>query len=160
MQSKYFEDFEVGDKFVTPGRTVTQADVTNFLGIMGAYVPIFCDEEFAKKTVFGTTVVPANLALAISWGQWLSLGFYNNTTMPFLGQDEWRMYAPVRVGNTLYTEVEVVEKRETSKLDRGIIITKHTTYNQENQKVMSFLWTHMYQRRSEAKQGGQGKEVS
>ncbi len=147
MHSRYFEDFEVGDKFVTSGRTVTQADVVNFLGLWGAYLPAFIDEEFGKKTVFGTTVVPAYLTLTISVGQWLSLGLLDRTGPAFLGEDELRMHAPVRISDTLHCEIEVVEKRETRHPDRGIINTRHTTFNQKNEKVMSFLWTHMYLRR-------------
>ena len=53
---KYFEDFNIGDSFITVSRTVTEADVTIFAGLSGDYNQLHTDEEYAKKTVFGGRV--------------------------------------------------------------------------------------------------------
>ena len=52
----YFEDFQVGQRFTTPARTVTEADVVNFAGVSGDYNPIHTDAEFAKNTPFGQRI--------------------------------------------------------------------------------------------------------
>lgn len=64
----YFEDFEVGQRFVTPGRTVTEADVVNFAGVSGDYNPIHTDAEFAKSTPFGQRIAHGLLVLAMLTG--------------------------------------------------------------------------------------------
>ena len=151
MHSMYWEEFDVGGKFVTKGRTITEADAANYFGLTGIYLPLFVDEEYAKTTVFGFRVVPGPLTFIISLGLWIQLGLWDKTGMAFLGMDELRTHAPVRHGDTIHCEIEVIGKRETKKPDRGILNTRHTTFNQKNEKVMSWLWTNMVQRRP---QGG------
>ncbi len=149
MNSMYFEDFKVGDKFVTGGRTVTEADVVNFCGLAGIFNPIFVDEEYAKKnTIFGTRVVPGPLTYILSVGMWMRLGLFEHTVFALLGVKEMRAHAPVRHGDTLHCEGEVIETRETSKPDRGILTVKHTTFNQNTEKVMDMIMTYMLRSKS------------
>jgi acyl dehydratase len=148
MHSRYYEDFKVGDTFVTGARTVTEADVLNFCGLAGIFNPIFVDEEYAKKnTIFGTRVVPGPLTYILSVGMWMRLGFFERTVLAFLGVDAVRAYAPVRHGDTLHCEVEIIEARETSKPDRGILKARHVTLNQNDEKVMDMIMTYMLKRR-------------
>ena len=48
MKKSYFEDFEIGDEFITPGRTVTEADVVLFAGLTGDYNRIHTDAELTE----------------------------------------------------------------------------------------------------------------
>ena len=54
MEPLYFEDFELGSEYVTRSRTITEADVVAFAGLSGDFNPLHVDEEFGKKTMFGT----------------------------------------------------------------------------------------------------------
>ena len=54
----YYEDFHVGSKQTTFGRTVTDADIVIFAGMTGASNPLFLDEEYAKKSTFGRRIAP------------------------------------------------------------------------------------------------------
>ena len=49
----YYEDFEVGDTFTTPSRTVGLAEISTFAGLSGDYNPIHTDAEFAKLDAAG-----------------------------------------------------------------------------------------------------------
>ncbi len=148
MSAKYYEDFKVGDEFVTGGRTVTEADVMTFCGLAGIFNPLFVNEEFAKKnTIFGTRVAPGPLTYIFTVGMWVRMGFFEGTVLAFLGVDQMRAYAPVRHGDTLHSEVEIIEARETSKPDRGIIKAKHTTINQKEERVMDMIMTYMLKRK-------------
>ena len=137
MHSMYFEEFEVGAKFVTKGRTVTEADVVSYGGLTGIYLPLFVDQEYAKTTLFGSRVVPGPLTFVISLGLWIQLGLWDRTGLAFLGMDELRAHAPVRHGDTIHCEIEVTGKRETKNPDRGVLNTRHITFNQKNEKVFA-----------------------
>ncbi|MFG2732335.1 MaoC family dehydratase [Streptomyces canus] len=50
----YFDDFSVGRSWVTPARTITDADLVAFAGISGDFNPLHTDEEFAKQTQLGS----------------------------------------------------------------------------------------------------------
>ena len=52
----YLEDFEIGREYLSPARTVTEADVVNFAGLSGEFNPLHTDEEFAKANSFGTRI--------------------------------------------------------------------------------------------------------
>lgn len=149
MNSKYYEDFNVGDKFITGGRTVSEADVMSFCGLAGIFNPIFVDEDYAKKnTIFGTRVVPGPLTYILTVGMWMRLGFFERSVLALLSLKEMRAYAPVRHGDTLHSEVEIIKTRETSKPDRGILEAKHTTINQNGEKVMDMVMAYLLKRKS------------
>jgi 3-hydroxybutyryl-CoA dehydratase len=60
---KYFEDFIVGETFTTPGRTVTDADVTYFAGVSGDFYSLHADEEFAKRNILHKRIAHGVLTL-------------------------------------------------------------------------------------------------
>ena len=146
MGSKYFEDFRPEEKFITMGRTVTKGDVGTYCGLAGIYLPLFVDEEYGKMTMFGTTIVPGPLTFIISLGLVIRLGLLDESAIAFLGVDEQRAYAPVRCGDTLHCEMEVIQRRETRHVDRGIIKFKVTSFNQRNEKVMDWVMPIMLKR--------------
>jgi acyl dehydratase len=149
MHSRYYEDISVGDTFVTGARTVTESDVMSFCGLAGIFNPLFVDEMYAKEnTIFGTRVVPGPLTYILSVGMWMRMGLFTKTVLAFLGVDAMRAYAPVRHGDTLHCEVEIIEARETSKQDRGVLKAKHTTLNQNSERVMDMIMTYMVKMKS------------
>lgn len=115
----YFEDFEVGQRFVTAGRTVTEADVVNFAGVSGDYNPIHTDAEFAKSTPFGQRIAHGLLVLSMLTGLRQRTGATDGTLIAWLEIRNYRFLKPVLIGDTVHGETEIVEKRETSKPDRG-----------------------------------------
>ncbi|MFH1092130.1 MAG: MaoC/PaaZ C-terminal domain-containing protein, partial [Pseudomonadota bacterium] len=65
LNGKYFEEFNIGDTYVTPSRTVTEADIVHFAGISGDFNQIHTDDEFAKKLPFKGRIAHGLLTLAI-----------------------------------------------------------------------------------------------
>ena len=59
--SMYFEEFEVGRRYPTYTRTITEADLVLFCALVGYHTPMFIDEHYAKKTRFGGRIVPSSL---------------------------------------------------------------------------------------------------
>jgi acyl dehydratase len=145
---RYFEDYEIGKKIVTPGRTITEADASLMMGICRYSEPVMIDEEFAKKTIFGGTILPGRAVIALAGGLLvLAQVFDDDTTICGLGISKVDFTGAVRVGDTIRSEVEFIGKRETSKLDRGTLTHRETCRNQRGETVLIIEETHLVKRR-------------
>ncbi|GIV97956.1 MAG: MaoC family dehydratase [Herpetosiphonaceae bacterium] len=142
----YYEDFQVGDEFITPGRTVTEADVMLFAGLSGDYNPLHTDAEYARETIYGERIAHGLLGLSIATGLKARLGIMQGTIMAFLGL-EWRFTGPITFGDTIHCRVRIKSMRETSKPDRGIIVQAVQIVNQRGEVVQEGEMTTMIRRR-------------
>jgi acyl dehydratase len=129
----YWEDFEPGDRIPTYGRTITEGDLSLFCAFVGYHVPLFIDEEYAKKTQYGGRILPSSLIMSISTGMTESLFRY--TMIGLLAVERGRFLAPVRPGDTVRTEVEVISRKETKNPDRGIVTFRDHLLNQHDEIV-------------------------
>ncbi|WP_117237812.1 MaoC family dehydratase [Thermus sediminis] len=143
----YFEDFEVGQRFVTAGRTVTEADIVNFAGVSGDYNPIHTDAEHAKETSFGQRIAHGLLVLAMLTGLRQRSGHFEGTLIAWLEVRNYRFLKPVFIGDTVHGETEILEKRETSKPDRGILVQRVRVVNQRGEAVHEGEFVTMVRRR-------------
>jgi acyl dehydratase len=130
----YFEDFKVGDEFVTLSRTVTEADIVAFAGLSGDYNQLHTDAEFAAGTIFGERIAHGLLGLAITGGLKQRLGIFDGTVMAFLGLT-WDFVGPIRIGDTIHVRMVVAETRTTHKPDRGILVQDVELINQDGRTV-------------------------
>src|SRR5499426_933891 len=131
-----FEQHKIGDVHRTLARTVSETDIVNFVDLCGFTEPLFMDMEFVKRqSVFGRRAAPGALTFALSEGLIMQTGLIHGTGMAFLGGDV-RLLAPVLEGDTIRVEVEVSDKRETRKPDRGIVTYAHRVLNQRDEVVM------------------------
>lgn len=146
--SRYFEDFEVGARYPTYGRTVTEGDLSLFCAFVGYHVPLFIDEEFARRTPYGGRIAPSAFTMSVSTGMTESL--YRTTMIALLAVDRGRFLAPVRAGDTIRTEVEVLSKRETSDPGRGLVVFRDHVLNQRDETVFQIDKTTLIQRRPAA----------
>ncbi|MPZ24829.1 MAG: dehydratase [Dehalococcoidia bacterium] len=149
MPGMYFEDFEVGDSFTTPRRTVTEADVASFAGLSGDYNPLHTDRVFASETPFGEPIAHGMLILAMITGLNARLGINDGTAIAMLGIDEWRFHRPVYFGDTIYARVTITGKRPTSKPGRGILNRKFEVFNQRHELAQDGFINLMCRRRPE-----------
>ena len=129
----YWEDFEPGRRFDTYGRTITDGDLSFFCAFVGYHVPLFIDEHAARKTRFGGRIVPSGMIMAISTAMTESL--YRDTMLGQLTIENGRFLAPVRPGDTIRTEVEVVSRRETKKPEQGVVVFRDHVTNQDGVEV-------------------------
>lgn len=146
-QYQFYEEYGIGDKFTTQGRTITEGDIVNFAGVAGDFHPIHVDEEYAKGTLFGTRVAHWTLTLSISVGLLGSSQLLGDSFMAFLGLEHLRALAPVKAGETIKVDIEVAAKRETQKADRGIVTLHHAVRNQRGETVIDFSTNIMVRRR-------------
>jgi acyl dehydratase len=131
--SSYYEDFTVGARYPTYSRTITEGDHSLFCALVGYHVPLFIDEEYARTTQYGSRICPSHLIMSFSTGMTESM--FRTSVVGLLALDGGRFFAPVRIGDTIRTEVEVISKRETSKPDRGLVVLRDLVYNQRDELV-------------------------
>jgi len=135
---RYYEDFVVGHVYEhRPGRTITDADNVWFTLLTMNTHPAHFDYEFAKKTEFGKPLVCSPLTVALMVG--MSVSDVSQKAVANLGWDNIRLLKPLFCGDTLYTESEVLEKRESSsRPQQGIVTVKSTGKNQHGDIVCTF----------------------
>lgn len=131
----YFEDFEVGDTFVTPSRTVGLADIATFAGLSGDYNPIHTDAEFARESQFGQRIAHGVLGMSILTGLITRLGVFEASTIALLGIEEWRFKGPVFDGDTIHVKVLIEDKTLTSDGRRGVLRRRYQLTNQRGEVV-------------------------
>jgi len=131
----YFEDVEVGVRFETPGRTVTEADLVAFAGVSGDFNPLHTDAVFAAGTMYGERIAHGALVLSLATGLRQRAGLFDGTLMGLLEIRSWRFIAPVRIGDTIRVVCEIIELRETSKPDRGVMVQRVDVLNQHDAVV-------------------------
>ena len=123
---RYYEDFTVGDIYEhRPGRTISEADNTWFTLLTMNTHPIHFDAEYAKHSEFGKLLVNSALTLSIVAG--MSVSDLSQKAIANLGWTDIRLTAPVFVGDTIYAESEVLEKRESQSRPNQGIVTAGTT---------------------------------
>jgi len=131
---QYFEDIEVGDEYLSPGRTVTETDIVTFAGLSGDYNVLHTDAEFMKSSIFGERIAHGLLGLAISSGLGSRAMARPYATLAFLGL-RWRFKGPIKIGDTIKVRMKVTAKRDTSKPDRGIVTVQRHVLNQRGEVV-------------------------
>ena len=149
-RGRFYEDFEVGDVYEHPlGRTVTTTDNIWFTLLSQNTAPVHFDHNYAAQTEFGKPLVDSTFTLALVTGQ--SVTDISQNVFANLGWDEVRLPAPVFEGDTIYSQSEVLEKRESrSRQNMGIVTVKTTGYNQHGTSVITFKRTLMVYRRGHA----------
>ncbi|PYM67840.1 MAG: acyl dehydratase [Candidatus Rokuibacteriota bacterium] len=144
-----FEDIGIGDEYLSPGRTVTEADIVAFAGLSGDYNVLHTDAEFMRTSIFGERIAHGLLGLAISSGLGSRAMPRPFATLAFLGL-RWRFKGPIKIGDTIKVRLKITDKRETSKPDRGIVTIQRTVLNQRGETVQEGDTEIMVERRSVA----------
>ena len=139
----YFSEYEIGQKFVTGRRTVTEADVVAFAGLSGDFNPLHTDAVFAAKTPFGQRIAHGMLVVSISTGLSQTLGIFEGTTIGLLEQS-FAYKAPTFFGDTIHLEMEVSQVKPTSKPGRGIVTFQARIIKQDGTIVNDGLWKVMF----------------
>ncbi len=147
MAPLHFEDIEVGFRFETPSRTITEADLVAFAGVSGDFNPLHTDRVFAAESIYGERIAHGALVLSLTTGLRQRVGLFDGTLMGLLEIRSWRFSAPVRIGDTIRVVCEVTELRETSKPDRGIMVQRIGVLNQDETAVAGGEFVMMLRRR-------------
>jgi len=143
----FWEEWEIGAEFESPARTVTEADIVTFAGLSGDYNPLHVNEEFCKTTIFGGRIAHGPLVYAIAAGLLFQLHLYDDTLIAFLGFENLKFTKPVKPGDTIRARIKVLEKRETSNADRGVMKRQLQVLNQRGEVVQEGVQAFLLKRR-------------
>ena len=133
LYSRYWDEFELGVRYPTLSRLITLEDHLAFCDLVGYKVPLFLDEAAAKTSSYGGRICPSHLIMSFSTA--MTGHLFADSVLGLLAIEHARFIAPVRPGDTIRTEVEVVDKKATSDLARGIITFRDHVYNQHDDLV-------------------------
>ena len=137
----YFEEFQTGQKVVSPGRTITESDIVAFAGLSGDFNQIHTDAEYSQTTPFGQRVAHGLLCLSIASGLALRTGVLEGTVTAFREINQWKFVKPVFIGDTIHVEMKVVETKAFPRLGGGAVTIDIHVKNQQSETVMRGSWT-------------------
>lgn len=130
-----WEDFAPGRVGRTLRRTVTEADLVNFIGVTGMTEAIFIDADYPGKAIPGR-LVPAALTQCLIEGL-LFQSVIQGVGLALL-ECHLKALAPVRVGDSIWATLDILEIKPTSKNNRAVVTSEVTVYNQREEAVLSY----------------------
>jgi acyl dehydratase len=131
---RVFDEFEIGQRFVTPGRTITEGDIGAFAGLTGDYNPVHTDETFAAATDFGSRIAHGPMGIGIAFGLASRLDLIDGTVVALLGVS-WDFEAPMRPGDTIRALIGVTGKRPVKNPTLGLIELTIELVNQREEML-------------------------
>ncbi|GAA0512276.1 MaoC family dehydratase [Pigmentiphaga daeguensis] len=138
-EARCFEDFQVGERWISEPTVITEEEIIAFARANDPQ-PMHMDPEAARAGPFGTLIASGWQIAALSMRVFLQAGGYGKTPMVGMGLDELRWTKPVKAGDTLVVEREVIETvRSKSRPGMGMIRTRVTVRNQDGDAVMSLV---------------------
>lgn len=149
---RYYEDFQIGDRFRVPSKTMTDAHFLFFSAITGDTHPIHYDVEYAKKTRFGRPVAHGYLVTVLCAMGGSDLNWaVENSVVAFTEQSS-KILRPVFVGDTLTPRGEVIEMIPGNR--QGTIRFRTWVTNQNGETVLEGTQTYLIKRRLAAEPTG------
>lgn len=134
-RGKFYEELEVGDEFMTPARTITEADILMYAALTGDYNPVHTDAEWCKENnIYKQRIGHGLMGLAYVDGLIFRLGLFDGTGLATLNWN-WDFKGPILIGDTLRATTKITMKRETKKAERGIINEHVTLMNQRGEVI-------------------------
>src|SRR5579884_3093446 len=132
---KYFEDYVVGERRQTSGRTITETDIVLHAGQTGDFYPHHMDAEWCRTQPFGQRIAHGTLIFSVAVG--MTAGNVNPEAFSY-GYDRLRFIRPVFIGDTIQVTVTIKEKRDSPKSpDHGIVIELCEVVNQRGETVLA-----------------------
>ncbi|QZA16279.1 MaoC family dehydratase N-terminal domain-containing protein [Mycobacterium malmoense] len=150
MDGLWFDQAEVGMRFETPRRTVTEADVVNFAGVSGDFHELHTDAEAMRDSQFGQRIAHGALVLSMVTGLRARLGIFDASLLAFAEIRRWRFLRPVLIGDTIRATNEIVQLTPTSKPDRGVMVQRVEVFNQHDVVVQEGEMVALLRRRAAA----------
>jgi acyl dehydratase len=137
----YFDEFQPGQRILTPGRTVTEADIVSFAGLSGDYNQIHVDAAYSAQAPFGQRVAHGLLVMSIASGLAMQTGVMEGTVLAFREINEWKFIKPVFIGDTVHAQLEVKETKDLRRIGGGSVTIEISVLNQKDDLIMKGVWT-------------------
>jgi acyl dehydratase len=153
----HFGDLQIGDRWVSRARTVTETDVVNFACLTGDHDPLHTDHEFARQTPFGRPIAHGLLGLSLVAGLGFRCPAVN--TLALVAVRDWQFQAPIYIGDTVHAVTEIVEKHGKGRR-RGRVVWKRQLVNHKGEVVQSGILETIVAAQGVSLYQGDGKQGS
>jgi acyl dehydratase len=137
VRGRTWEQMPVGSAFSTGRRTVTEADLVQFISWGGFNEPLFYDASHAAAGGYTGRLIPGAMIYCIAEGLILQTNVLNGTGLAFMHM-ELTVKQPVYVGDTLLAVVTTTDSRPSSKPGRGVVTAHVSVRNQRDEEVLVF----------------------
>lgn len=137
----YFDEFEVGQRIISAGRTITESDIVAFAGLSGDYTQIHTDAEYSRNTPIGQRIAHGMLGMSIASGLAAQTGVMEGTVIVFREINSWKFIKPIFIGDTIHVELKVVETKALRRIGGGSVTIDLSVLNQKNEELMKGSWT-------------------
>jgi acyl dehydratase len=136
----FFEEFEVGQSIISPGRTITEADVVGFAALSGDWNAMHTDAVYAANHPFGQRVAHGLLVLSVASGLAMRLGILEETALAFREMASWKFSLPVFIGDTVRVRATVTRTKAMRRVGGGLVTLKVEILNQDDKVVQRGTW--------------------
>ena len=145
VRSLYFDDFRIGQKFISKSRTITEADIVNFAGLSWDHNQLHTDAEYAGETQYGRRIAHGLLGVVSHAG--LTYQLTEDSILALL-ELSWKFHLPIYIGDSIHVEQTVKDLRESSTGGRGILTFEKEVINQKKEVVQTGTTTILLARRA------------
>lgn len=130
-----YEDIDVGAEYISPGKTISEADVVGFAALSGDWFPLHTDEEYSREGPYKTRIAHGLLGLALAEGLKFRIPEFMN--VGYIASLYWnyKFTNPIFFGDTVRLMVRIENKRETKNPERGLVTERVKMLNQRDQVV-------------------------
>lgn len=142
----FFDDFKPGQRFQTGMRNLSEEDIIAFASKWDRQY-FHLDIEAAKSSIFRGLIASGFHTLLVTFDLVVEAAIWTESSQGSPGFERVRWLQPVRPGDTLSVELEVVDTTPSRRGDRGYVVWDHTTRNQHGDIVMTFRSTNILMRR-------------
>lgn len=141
VEDRWLEDYEIGEKRTSVGRTITEADIVLHAGQTGDFFPHHMDAEWMATQPAGQRIAHGTLIISVAAG--MTAADINPQSMSY-GYDRVRFIKPVFINDTITVTAEIVEKSDHRKSPEtlGYLHEQVTVTNQRGETVLAM--THVY----------------
>jgi acyl dehydratase len=146
VEKRWLEDYAVGEKLVSPARTLTESDVHAFAALTGDWHPLHTDVDYAAASPFGERIAHGMLVLSFAAGL---VPMQPGPIVAFYGMEKVRFFAPTKIGDTIRVHVELKEKEERDEA-MGLATFHQQVLNQRDETVCKFITKVVLNRRASA----------
>lgn len=142
---QHFEDYRIGERRDSMGRTITESDIVLHAGQTGDWFPHHVDAHWCAGQEFGQRIAHGTLILSVAVG--MTAGDINPLAFSY-GYDRIRFVAPVHIGDTITVTAEIIGKRPHPRRDgSGFVDEQVTVRNQHGDVVLSLVHLYLVVRR-------------
>jgi acyl dehydratase len=143
---RHFEDYALGEKRTTSGRTITETDIVVHAGHTGDFFPHHMDAEAMKASQWGQRIAHGTMTFAIGIG--LTASEINPLSFTY-GYERLRFPKPVFIGDTIHTELTIAALEDDPKrADHGRVIEQVRVLNQRGETVLACDHVYLVKKRA------------